>query len=136
MLLRPSQIIQTIKKILRHEGVKTAQLSIVFVTSQRMQALNKKYLNHHYATDVLAFDFLISSKKKKSLRRKEVSGEVIVSTAAACRQAKERGIAQKRELTLYVVHGILHLLGFDDHRPNDIKCFRAKEEEILTLLNV
>jgi probable rRNA maturation factor len=134
MLLSPSQIIQAIKKILHHEGIGIAQLSVVFVTSQRMKSLNKKYLNDSYATDVLAFDFLHSSKPKKSLKPKELNGEIIISTGAACRQAKLFHNSQKRELMLYVIHGILHLLGFDDHCPKDIKRFRAREETILTFL--
>jgi len=136
MLLSPSQITLAIKKILHHEDVRVADLSVVFVTGQRMKALNKKYLNHNYATDVLAFDFLHSSKQKKSSRPKELSGEVIISTSAACHQAKVFHHSQKRELMLYVVHGILHLLGFDDHAPSDIKRFRAREQKILTFLNV
>jgi len=136
MLLRPSRIIKAIKKVLRREGVKNAQLSLTFVTRQRMQALNKKYLNHPYATDVLAFDFLPSKRIQRSRHSKEVSGEVVVSSEAACQQARRLGVKKEQELVLYIVHGVLHLLGFDDHCPKDIKRFRAKEKEVLRSLSI
>lgn len=136
MLLRPNQIIQIIKKVLRHEGVSRARLSLVLVTPQRMKALNQKYLNHCYATDVLAFDLRALKGKQRPCRSKELDGEVIVSTTAAVQQARKFGMTPRQELALYIVHGILHLLGFDDHRPNDIERFRAKEKEILTSLNI
>lgn len=134
--ITPDQIASTVKKILRRERVLSAQLSIVFVTDKEIRALNKKYLKHDYATDVLAFNFLDSPKQTKCLKPKEMNAEIIISTGAVCRQAKIFNNSLMRELTLYVIHGIFHLLGFDDHRPNDIKRFRAKEEEILTFLKI
>ena len=132
--LDPSQVAQTARKILRHERVRKAQLSIVFVTDQRIKSLNTKYLHHAYATDVLAFDFLDPHTAKKRLRPRTIDGEVIISTGAVCRQAKMFANTNKRELTLYLIHGILHLLGFDDHRQTDIERFRAQEQKILNFL--
>lgn len=134
MALRPSPIVRAIKKVLRREGVKTAQLSVVFVTKAKMVSLNKRYLNDPYPTDVLAFDLSSACDKKRRSSSLALVGEIIVSTEAACRQAKAFQSVPQRELMLYVIHGILHLLGFDDHRPRDIKRFRAKEEEILNFL--
>ena len=102
------------------------------MTDARIKALNKKYLKKDVATDVLAFDFL----EKKSRNKKELFGEIIISTSAACRQAKVFKNSRERELTLYIIHGILHLLGFDDHRPADIKKMRAREEALLNFLKI
>ena len=81
-----------------------------------------------YATDVLAFDL----RDRKSASALE--GEIVISTGAACRQARQFKTTPQREVTLYVVHGILHLLGYDDHRPADIRKMRSKEKELMELL--
>ena len=130
--LKPNLIASRVRKILRYEGVIEARLSVTFVSDQRIKALNQKYLHAHYATDVLAFDF----SSNKSHPRKRIFGEIVISTGAVCRQAKIFKNSNERELTLYVIHGILHLLGFDDHRPKDIKKMRREEEKLLELIKV
>ena len=127
--IKPRAIASKIKKILHRKGVREASLSVAFVTDQRIKALNKKFLNANYATDVLAFDFLIPKKQK--VKPKTINGEIVISTHAVCRQAKIFHASQSRELTLYIIHGILHLLGFDDHRGNDIKRMRAEEKKLM-----
>ena len=109
------------------------------MTDSQMKALNKRYLQHDRPTDVLAFDF--SEGADKSGKRsaagtagKRLEGEVIVSTMTAFRQAKEYNSTPVRETILYVVHGILHLCGYDDHRERDIKEMRARERKVMALL--
>ena len=78
--------------ILRREGVNQAILSFVFVSHQKIRALNKEYLNRHYATDVLAFDLGDSSgaaKRKKS----KLTGDIIISVDAARKNAKEQTVS-------------------------------------------
>ena len=133
--LKPKQIVLKAKRILRHEGIRQVSLSIAFVTDARIKTLNKKYLNANYATDVLAFDFS-SSAGRKSNTQKKIFGEIIISTGAACRQAKIFQNSRERELALYLIHGILHLLGFDDHQPKDIKRMRAREQVLLDFLKI
>ena len=99
------------------------------MSSQRIRALNKQYLNRSYATDVLAFDL---AEGKTSTQ--EVLGDVIISTDAARQNARRFQTPVKEELVLYVIHGILHLLGYDDHKPADVKKMRAKEKQLLTIL--
>ena len=95
-----------------------ANLSIVFVSPQRMRRLNKKYLGHDYVTDVITFDY----------------GEIIICPQVAAANAKQHKTSTEKELVLYAIHGILHLAGYDDHKPKDIKQMRAKEQEILSSL--
>jgi len=124
-----------VKTILRHEGIAAADLSFVFVTDRTIKALNKKYLQRNHATDVLAFDLStdeLSSKKSKA----SLTGEIIISVEAAVKNAKLYHATLKAEITLYVIHGILHLLGYDDHSSSDIKRMRAKEQELLNLLSI
>ena len=126
-----------VQKILRHEGVRLSRvlLSIVFVTDSQIKSLNRKFLNRLYATDVLAFDLSSAAfSRSRQKRIKEIEGEIVISTPAAIRNARIFETSPNRELALYVVHGILHLLGYDDHRPLDIKRMRAKEEELMKLV--
>jgi probable rRNA maturation factor len=131
--LNPPQILKIIKAILRHEGVDQAFLSIVFVNQQRIKNFNKKYLNRAYATDVLAFDLTDNGPQRRKSRRnrKNIIGDIIISTDAAFKNAKSYQTTLSEELALYMIHGILHLLGFDDHKPNDRRKMRKREGELL-----
>jgi len=101
-----------------------AELTVVFVSRQKIAALNQRFLGRACATDVLAFDL-------REHRRGHLRGDVIISTDAVIQQAKAFGQSHSRELALYMIHGILHLLGYDDHRPKDIVKMRKEEERIL-----
>ena len=105
-----------------------AKLSIVFVTDRKIHALNKQYLNHDYPTDVLTFD--MSEKKGRGI----IEGEIIVSATTARCNAKEYRISPEQELFLYVIHGVLHLLGYDDHSVSGRNKMRKKEKEIIALV--
>ncbi|MDP8213112.1 MAG: rRNA maturation RNase YbeY [Candidatus Zapsychrus exili] len=123
--LKPLQIVKIAKTILRHEGIKKSIVSIVFVTSQKIIALNKKFLGKTYATDVLAFDF------KGDAKNGALEGDIIISTDAVIKNSKEFKTNVEEEIALYVIHGILHLLGFDDHKKKDTEVMRLKEKELL-----
>ena len=119
-------ILSRTKKVLRHEGLYQGQLTIVFVSDPTIKKLNQKFLKHRTATDVLTFDY---SKNKK-----DFAGEIIISADTTHRQAKTYQVSFRQEIILYVIHGILHLLGFDDHRPADIRRMRKKETELMRYL--
>ena len=126
--INPTRIIRIARRTLLYKKVKKGTLSIAFVTDQRIKALNKKYLKREYPTDVLSFD--LREKPLKNL----VEGEIVISTATARRNAKLYGGSLGREIALYVIHGILHLLGFDDHAKRDIERMRREENKILKAL--
>ena len=63
-----------------------------------------------------------------------LAGEIIISTTTAVRQAKEFAVTPFQEIVLYMIHGILHLLGYDDHRPKDRNAMRRKEVELLQVV--
>jgi probable rRNA maturation factor len=94
-------------------------LSIVFVGTRRMRAINKKYLKHDYVTDVLSFDL------------GDAQGEIIICPGMAGVNAKAHRTSTQKEIILYVVHGILHLAGFDDKSPAGIRRMRSMEKELL-----
>ncbi len=116
------------RTILKREGVREATLSIAFVSSLKIRSLNRQYLRRDYVTDVLAFD-LREDKKSQG-----VSGDIAICVDMALRNAKTYRTSLDRELVLYVAHGILHLLGFDDHSPRDVRAMRKKEQGILSYL--
>lgn len=105
-----------------------------------MRSLNKKYLHHDFATDVLAFDLKedVLSAQRRSVSFKELKraiiGEIIISTERAMAQAKTYQTTCRKELLLYIVHGILHLQGYDDHDPQKTARMRLKEQELLKLI--
>ena len=94
-------------------------LSIVFVGPKRMRAINKAYLNHDYVTDVLTFNL------------GENTAEIIICPRVANSNAKSHQTSTENEIILYVIHGILHLSGYDDLDPKDILKMRQMENELL-----
>ena len=85
----------------------TGELSVALVTDAAIHELNREFLGHDYATDVLAFPLGDAEGPEE--------GEVVVSAEKAIAEAKERGVDPDAELLFYIAHGILHLAGFDDH---------------------
>ena len=145
--LNPSRIIKIVKKVLKHEGVLKAELSIVFLTDRKIRLLNKKFLKRDNATDVLSFDYTEPSRgdPAKSSKRSSTSpgqsiyakleGEVVISAATAYTNARQFNTSPDKEIMLYVIHGILHLLGYDDHSAKDKKRMRGKECELMELVS-
>lgn len=124
---------RVVRATLQAEGVHEAQVSLAFVTDPAMQELNRRHLQHDYPTDVLSF--LLSEPKTSVGDAAAVAplleGELIVSTDTAIRQATEYGWSAQDELTLYLVHGLLHLCGHDDHSAADRRAMRDRERTIL-----
>ena len=125
--IRRLRIKDVIRLVLRHFHITDAEISLVFVAPSRMKAFNTEYLKHDYVTDVLTFDY---TGNGGSL----LSGEIVICPSVALNNAKGFGTSVHKEIELYVVHGILHLMGYDDHRPTDIARMRKKEREIMRLI--
>ena len=94
-----------------------------------MRTLHKKFLKKDSVTDVLSFDY---SQKKT---RGALAGEIVICAGVARRNARAYKTTLEQELCLYVIHGILHLLGYDDHRPADIRAMRRREAELMRALD-
>jgi probable rRNA maturation factor len=88
-----------------------------------MHELNRRHLDHDYPTDVLSFTLEDDGK--------HLEGEVVISADTAEVEAAERGWTAAGEQLLYVVHGILHLVGYRDKSPAEIEEMRAAEEMYL-----
>lgn len=112
-------------EVLSREG-KDARLSIAFVDNNEIKKLNKRYFDSDEVTDVISFPL---SNNKNFL-----SGEIIVSVETAVDTAGERSISIEGEIILYIVHGILHLLGYDDDNERDAGIMHEEESKILKVL--
>ena len=121
---------KAVRAILEDAGIRSAEISIGIVTDERMHELNRQYLDHDYPTDVLSF-VLAYDKKRQSLE-----GEIIASSDYAAREAANYGWTGSDELLLYIVHGCLHLVGYDDTTPGAKKKMTEAETRYLKQLGV
>ncbi len=103
--------------------------SIVLMDDEQMRDVNHKYLGRDETTDVIAFPF-----RDAPLSRDDCAGEIIVSAERAAAEAAHRKIDVESELALYVVHGALHLAGFDDTTPEQASLMHQREKELLRAL--
>lgn len=105
-----SYLDKVIRKTLEMEHVDASIFSIIFIDDEKMHELNKTYRNIDRSTDVLSFAFEDNNKLCYNIRH---LGEIFVSIPKMQEQAKEYGHSETRELSFLVVHGLLHLLGYD-----------------------
>jgi probable rRNA maturation factor len=127
-----------VRQILKAEGVAPPyEVSLVFTNSEAVKQLNRDYRGVDEPTDVLAFCMLPQKGADSSFALPPDGvtrpGEVIISYPRAVAQAKEQGHSPERELALLVVHGILHLLGYDHEEPEEESKMRERERELLEL---
>src|SRR5947207_15795210 len=115
--------------VLEGEGIKEANVSLAFVDNPTIHRLNKQFLDHDEPTDVLSFP--LSGPGAKALE-----GEVVIGAEVARAQAADRGHDEQAELALYVVHGLLHLCGYDDTTPAAARRMRERERHYLQVLGL
>jgi probable rRNA maturation factor len=108
-----------VRAILEDEEVRRATVSVAVLNDASIQRLNREYLQHDYPTDVLSFVLERSEA--------ELDGEVIVSADTAAASADRFGWTLADELLLYVIHGTLHLVGYDDAEPGRRAEMRKRE---------
>ena len=117
------------RAVLEGEDVKEYEISLAFVDNTTIHRLNKQYLDHDEPTDVLSFPYSAANAKK-------LEGELIIGVEIAQAQATERGHDVQAELALYVIHGLLHLCGYDDKSAGAEKEMRAREQHYLLQLGL
>lgn len=115
--------------VLESEGIRDAKISLAFVDDPTIHALNKRFLEHDEPTDVITFPLSGAGASK-------LEGELVIGVEVAQRQAAERGHSVDAELCLYVIHGLLHLCGYDDKRPKDAADMRERERHYLKELKL
>lgn len=118
-----------INNTLKHEKVKNALFSIVFVDEDTIRDLNRKYRDIDKVTDVLSFAF--EDNQKIEYNKIRFLGEIYICIPRMKNQAIEYGHNEERELGFLVVHGLLHLLGYDHMTKEDEKVMFGLQELIL-----
>jgi probable rRNA maturation factor len=118
-MIRTAATLSNLESQMPHE-----ELAVSLVNDAEMTAVNEQFLSHSGSTDVITFDY----------RSDSGGGELIVCLDTAARAAVEHGTTVAYEVVLYIVHGMLHLVGFDDHSAADRKAMRAEEARIMELL--
>ena len=110
----------------RAEKVRIGEIDVAVVSPQQIASMNRRYLGHRGATDVLSFDLSGPSSQAAG-----ICGQIVVCGAGAVREARGRGFGPQRELLLYVLHGLLHLVGYDDSEPSAAAVMSRRQEELL-----
>jgi len=119
-----AKIKKLILKILEGEGIKESGcINICFTDDALIKKFNLKYLKTNSSTDVMAFNLGNNSIGKVLL------ADIMISTDTALRNAREFKTKADYELMLYIAHGILHILGYNDHNKTQRKLMRKKEAE-------
>ena len=99
-------------------------ISIIFCSDNYVLDINQKYLQHDYFTDIISFDYCEGDR---------LSGDLFISVDSVRENSVEFGTEFKDELNRVIIHGLLHLVGYDDHTEKDIKLMRSKENYYLSL---
>ena len=120
------------RAILSDVGEASAELGIMFVGDQRMRGLNRQYRGKDRTTDVLAFAMREAARPEVSRLMPDMLGDVVISIPTAWRQAKEARRTLDEELACLLVHGILHLCGYDHERgEKEARRMHRRERMIL-----
>jgi probable rRNA maturation factor len=115
---------QIVRTVLEGESETEAEISLAFVDNPTIHQLNKRYLDHDEPTDVLSFTLSAAGARK-------LEGELVIGAELAQAQATARAHAVEAELALYVIHGLLHLCGFDDTSERAAAQMRERERHYL-----
>ena len=121
-LSKRKKIKEWLCSIAQEEGSAIEQLSFLFVNDETILNYNKKYLSHNYYTDIITFN---NSENTK------ISGDVIISLERVMENANKFDVSIEEELRRVMVHGLLHLLGYDDKNKKELKKIREKENHYL-----
>lgn len=106
---------------------KIGDVNIIFCSDNYILDINMKYLQHDYFTDIITFDYCEGNV---------LNGDLFISIDSVKENSEFYKTGFQDELNRVIVHGILHLIGYDDHSEEEIKVMRSKEDYYLSLRNV
>lgn len=114
-----------IKTVVEYNKKKIGEISYIFCSDNKILEINRQYLNHDYFTDIITFDY---TKKNK------ISGDIFISLETVRSNAEKFGTSYFEELHRIIIHGILHLCGIKDKKPEERKRMEEHENYALGLL--
>lgn len=113
-----------VSKCISTENKKLGTISCVFCSDDYLLEINKTYLSHDTLTDIVTFNYV---------ENEVISGDLFISLDRIKENANTFNVSFSHELKRVIVHGVLHLIGFNDKTPEEAKEIRAKEDFYLTL---
>ena len=120
------KIEQNIEKLAESENRTLGDISYILCSDNYLLDINRQYLNHDYFTDVITFDYS---------EENVISGDIFISVDTVADNAKEYNVTFEKELERVMVHGVLHLVGYNDKSDSEVKQMRAKENQYLSLFD-
>lgn len=118
-----SMIIDWMTNTIVQESAEAGDINIIFCSNQYLLEMNKKYLGHDYFTDIITFDYTETIENKRV-----VSGDLFISLDMVRSNSKDFDVSFIDELDRVIIHGVLHLLGYDDHSDEDQLMMSSKED--------
>jgi len=125
-LLNKSRYKKWLKNAIEREGFVLGEINYIFCTDEVLLEINEEFLDHHDLTDIITFSL---SEQMDIIR-----GEIYISVDRVKENANMNKISFNKEFARVLVHGVLHLVGFDDHTKQEKKIMRNKEDYYLDLL--
>jgi rRNA maturation RNase YbeY len=116
-----------LKMVAGSEVRSIGDINIIFCSDNYILDVNLRYLGHDYFTDIITFDYC---------EGKKLSGDLFISIDSVRENAIEYGAEFDDELHRVMVHGLLHLIGYDDHTPEEERIIHEKEDYYLKLRNI
>ena len=113
-----------LKFVAESESRRLGDISVIFCSDPYILDVNLRYLKHDYYTDIITFDYCEGGKR--------LSGDLFISVDTVRENAAFYGVEFADELNRVIVHGLLHLIGYDDHTEEDQAVMRAKENYYLS----
>ena len=121
-----SELSTWIKNAVNSLGFLVGDLNVIFCSDEYLKEINIKYLNHDYYTDIITFDY-----SEKNL----IGGDLFISTDRIKENSSKNKVKFIVELYRVIIHGVLHLCGFNDKTSAEKKKIRGKEDHFLSLIN-
>ena len=123
--IKRREISNWIKLVTTSYNKKIGDIAYIFCSDKKILEVNMKYLNHDYYTDIITFDYSEGDM---------ISGDLFISLDTVHSNAEKFNTDYTKELCRVIIHGILHLCGFNDKSAEDEKVMREKEDEALKQL--
>ncbi len=122
--LKKKSVHDLIKSLSKELNFKVLNLELNFISGKSILDINKTYLKHDYTTDIITFNYSEISN--------ELEGEIFISIDDAFSNSKKYRVSLSDELVRLVIHGVLHLLGYDDLSHSDKKAMKRMENRLLS----
>lgn len=113
-----------IKNVIEKESKKLGDINIIFCSDEYLLGVNKEYLNHDYYTDIITFNYNTDT----------INGDLFISLDRVAENAENNNVPRGTELKRVIIHGVLHLLGYNDKTKDEEQIIRKKENHSLEIL--